>query len=467
VQQDGLIIAHPDKTIAMNYNPLADPAADKTLKASTGKMVKGEKGLTLFSDQGIDKWLVYAPIPGTTWSLAVLVPVVEMTGVTRDLAVIFGGVSFLILLVIIIFLLWFANRAVRPILILNEAAANIAAGDLRRNKITVNSRNELGQLSVSFEIMREKLQQIVQHVHGSAEQIADSSKALTANAEQSAQAANQVACSIADTAQGVERQVSAVDRAMLLVNETAEGAQQQAEKTNKAVNIANSAVRAANEGNLAVDTAISQMNSIRQTVDNSAQVVAELGEHSKEIGQIVETISGIAGQTNLLALNAAIEAARAGEQGSGFAVVAEEVRKLAEQSEAAAQKITFLINNIQGKTDNAVKAMSDGTQEVRRGSEVVNRAGKAFRDIDLHITEVASIAQEAAGSMVQLASNSQKVIEAMQGVDRESREIAGQTQTISAATEEQSASMEEIASSSKLLANSAKQLQKAVAKFKV
>ncbi|MCM0759498.1 methyl-accepting chemotaxis protein [Sporomusa sphaeroides DSM 2875] len=102
----------------------------------------------------------------------------------------------------------------------------------------------------------------------------------------------------------------------------------------------------AQEGNTAVDKAVSQMIHIEQTVNNSSQVVAKLGERSKEIGQIVDTISGIAGQTNLLALNAAIETARAGEQGKGFAVVAEEVRNLAEQSQTAAKQIAALINEI-------------------------------------------------------------------------------------------------------------------------
>lgn len=207
------------------------------------------------------------------------------------------------------------------------------------------------------------------------------------------------------------------------------------------------------------------MISIWKTVDNSAQVVAELGERSKEIEQIVEAISGIASQTNLLALNAAIEAARAGEQGRGFAVVAEEVRKLAEQSQEAAKQIAKLISDIQGKTGEAVTAMVNGTQEVRRGTEVVDQAGRAFKDINGHVQEVAGIAQGTADGLIRLTAESQQILEGILDVKRTSQEISGQTQTISAASEEQSASVEEIAHSSQHLANLADQLQIIVAKF--
>lgn len=120
------------------------------------------------------------------------------------------------------------------------------------------------------------------------------------------------------------------------------------------------------------------MNTIEKTVITSSDIIAKLGDQSKEIGRIIDAISGIAGQTNLLALNADIEAARAGEQGRGFTVVADEVRKLAEQSRKAAKKIANLINEIQIDTEKAVAAMSEGTREVKTGCEVVDTAGKSF-----------------------------------------------------------------------------------------
>lgn len=174
------------------------------------------------------------------------------------------------------------------------------------------------------------------------------------------------------------------------------------------------------------------MDSIESTVDHSAQVVANSGEKSQEIGQIVDTISAIADQTNLLALNPAIEAARAGEQGRGFAVVAEEVRHLAEQSQEAAKQIAELIRGIQTDTTKAVETMGKGTQEVKTGSQIVDEAGRSFK------------------SIVELIG-----------------QVSQQVQAISTATEEQAASMEEIAASSETLARMAEKLQAEVSKFKI
>ena len=224
---------------------------------------------------------------------------------------------------------------------------------------------------------------------------------------------------------------------------------------------------AAQEGSEAVSKAVSQMGTIEQTVTESAKVVAKLGERSKEIGQIVATISGIAGQTNLLALNAAIEAARAGEQGRGFAVVAEEVRKLAEQSETAAKQIAGLIGEIQQDTDSAVIAMDAGTKEVRIGAAVVDVAGKSFNDIFRAINDISGQMREISAAMEDLASGSQQIVTSVRDIDAISKEIAEESQTVSAATQEQSATTQEIASSSHALARMAEELSSAVSKFKV
>ena len=462
---DGTFIVHPNKDLVNKVNAMEDPKATPEAKATTEKMLKGEKGIASYQYDGDDRYLAYAPIVGTTWSIGVTVPAREALERLSSFTQITVVTIIAVLIISAFFIFLFSNRIAKPLLTLEVAAGRIAGGDLSVTQINVNSKDELGRLARSFEKMVINLRGLIQEISGSAEQVAASSQELTANAEQSAQAADQVAISITNTAQGVERQVNAVVSALGLVEKITDDAREGAGKTQDSMEIANRAVGAAEAGNIAVDTAIRQMTNIRQTVDNSAQVVTDLGERSKEIGQIVETISSIAGQTNLLALNAAIEAARAGEQGRGFAVVAEEVRKLAEQSQEAAKQIAVLIGDIQGKTNAAVVAMTEGMQEVKRGTEVVDQAGKAFVAIDGHVKEVASFANETANGLNQLADSSQLVLAGIREAEHISREISSQAQTISAATEEQSASMEEIASSSQHLAQLAEQLQTAVAKF--
>jgi len=467
VQSDGMFIMHPDKEMAMKYNPLKDDKAPPDLKAISQRLVKGEPGIGRYTFNGVEKILAFAPIPGTTWTLAVTVPTAEITGMVSSLTVISAVTIIIVLILAAFFITWFARRLAKPVQNLEAVANRIAGGDISEVKLGITSNDEIGRLGQSFVTMTANLRTLVRQILGATEQVAASSEELTANAEQSAQAANQVAIAITHTAQSTDQQLTAVASALDAVGKIAAGTQREAANTKQAVEITNRAVAAAASGNEAVETAIRQMNAIQTTVNNSAGVVSELGERSKEIGQIVETISNIAGQTNLLALNAAIEAARAGEHGRGFAVVAEEVRKLAEDSQDAATQIAALIGEIQVKTGTAVAAMTSGTAEVKKGTQTVDQAGTAFKNIMVQIKEVAAIAQKASDGLLQLAASSEQVLTVVKDVDAASRGIADQAQNISATTEEQSASMQEIAASSKALADLAEQLQTAVRQFKV
>ncbi len=362
---------------------------------------------------------------------------------------------------------FFGARAIaKPVQTLAEVARKVADGNLRQS-IEVKRTDEIGQLEQAFSDMTRDLRTMVHNIQDNAQRVAASSEELTASAEQSAQATNQVAASVTDVARGTEQQVSAVNEASAVIEQMSAGIQQVAASASLVAEVADKTATAAHTGGKSVETAINQMSHIDETVSNSALVVAKLGERSKEIGQIVGTISGIAGQTNLLALNAAIEAARAGEQGRGFAVVAEEVRKLAEQSQEAAKQIADLIGEIQGDTDKAVDAMGDGTREVKIGTEVVNTAGEAFKEIMTLVTQVSSQVKEITAAIQQMAGGSEQIVASSRAIEKISKENAGQTQTVSAATEEQSASMEEIAAASQGLAKMAQDLQDIISRFKV
>ena len=353
---------------------------------------------------------------------------------------------------------------------LNEmvlVCGELASGDFRDKPRTFVREDEIGQLSDALFKIQGSLRSLMKQVNVSVEQVAASSEELTASADQSAQASNQIAGSITDVAQGMEEQMAAADDTSAVMQQMSASVQQIAANANEVSEQSAMAADKANEGNISVDKAVKQMVYIEKTVSTSAEVVAKLGERSIEIGQIVDTISGIAGQTNLLALNAAIEAARAGEQGRGFAVVAEEVRKLAEQSQDAAKQIATLISEIQGDTNKAVVAMGEGTREVKLGTEIVNTSGLAFQEIAKLVTHVSSQIKEISSAIEQMAIGSQQIVSSVKRMDDLSKKASGEAQAVSAATEEQSASMEEIASSSQALAKLAMDLQGEVNKFQI
>lgn len=370
--------------------------------------------------------------------------------------------------VIAIFIGFFVSRKiVLPIKEITITANMLAKGDLTQKDIIVNSTDEIGTVANTFNLMKNQLQQLIRQIGTTTQQVAASSEELTASAEQSAQATQSVAQTVGYVAEGTERQTTAVGKTTTVVKEMLDSIQQVADNANTVSEAADKTTISAQRGRTVVDSARQQMMIIEDAVGDSAKDVGKLGERSKEIGQIVDTISGIAGQTNLLALNAAIEAARAGEQGRGFSVVAEEVRKLAEQSQDAAKQISTLIYEIQLETENAVLAMNKGASEVNSGTVAVESAGEVFEEIVSLVAKVSSQVREISAAIQQVASGSQHISDSVHDIDVICQATSGQAQTVSSATEEQAATMEEIANASHSLAEMAGELQNAVSRFKV
>lgn len=382
---------------------------------------------------------------------------------TNRIKVIVIIVAISIILLGILFGLFLSRNIVNPITKITEDMKN---GNLNFADL-VTTNDEVGTLTREFGNMVTKLRHMILSVQATAEQVASASEQLNASAEQSAQAANQVAGAITRVSTGAEEQLVSVDNTRTTVGRMNDGIQRITSQVSNVSDSSSRAVKAANDGRDTVDTACNQMNHIDKTVGDSSIAVMKLGERSQEIGQIINTISGIANQTNLLALNAAIEAARAGEQGKGFAVVAEEVRKLAEQSEQSAKQIATLIGEILAETSTAVNAMNEGTKEVKAGIEVVSSAGEAFKQITLLVNEVLGQVKEITATMQHLADGSQKIVSSVEQLESVSKGAVGQTQTVSASIEEQSASVQEIAASSQNLAKMAEQLKEIIQGFTV
>lgn len=361
----------------------------------------------------------------------------------------------------------FSRKLADPIIKMALSVKELAEGNLRIEKIDVSSKDEIGELASGFNTMADNLRELVKRVMGSSEQLSSASEQLSAGAEQLAKAASSVAASISEVATGTERQIMAVDEVSHVVKGVSQALNDVISDVKNVNSISEQTASTAQKESDGIDQTIIQMANIEKATNNAAELVNNLGLRSREIGQIVDTISGIAEQTNLLALNAAIEAARAGEQGKGFAVVADEVRKLAEQSQEAAKQIADLIRRIQSDTDQAVNAMREGADEVKVGTVSVNTAGKTFKEIAGLINEVSGKVSYAAQLLMENAKSNERIASAVLDVDEISREIAAQTQSVNAAVEEQTASSEEIASSSHVLMKSAEEMQSILSRFKI
>ena len=462
IDPKGLILASSQEGEAMTQ------AADNSLlREHFAEMVQKGKGYFLAKKDGEERVMAYTTVENTGWVMAISVPENVVFANMRTLKLTYGILTIIGIILVVFASLQFSNRITRTIVQLTQHAGELAKGNLRQEDLSIDSSDELGVLAKGFNTMSHNIRDLISRMATTAEQVAASSEELTAGAQQSAQAATNVATTVVDVANGMEDQLRSVDGAKKNVDAVFNDITQMTEKADHvADNSARTAV-AAQKGEELMGGAMKKMEGIEKSVLNSAEVVQKLGENSKQIGQIVETISGIADQTNLLALNAAIEAARAGEAGRGFSVVAEEVRKLAEQSQKATEEIKERIAVIQSDTEQAVAAMQSGTTEVQEGTTAIREVGEQFTDIMRMVNEIKSQMEEINASVKTVSDGTTNIVAAVDSIDEVSRTTSGHTQTISAAAEQQSASSEEIASASQALASLATELQNATNKFKV
>ncbi|KJR45570.1 Methyl-accepting chemotaxis protein [Desulfosporosinus sp. I2] len=374
----------------------------------------------------------------------------------------------LIELLIAAVLIWvIVSRSLRRLHNIVKAADQVAQGNMSIESLNSIEKDEFGQLSRSFNTMSLNLRNLVQRVYDSSEQVAESSRDMLKITEQSSEASTQIALSIEKVATGSESQVSTIAETANAIEQLSARTQQVAASSNDIALLTARTAQTTDKGQEAINKVIMQMDSINQKTGQVQQSVQKLAESSDQISEIINVITGITEQTNLLALNAAIEAARAGEQGRGFAVVADEVRKLAEQSKEAAQQIALLIQANGENIHEAVMAMDSEIKDVQAGIGIVDTAGKSFLEITELVLQVSNQLQEISATTQEMASGTEQLVSSIQDIDRISQVTAQQTQTVSAAIEEQTASLEQINISSNGLVAMVNDLQKNLSTFKL
>lgn len=464
IQNDGLALAFPDESLILKQNFLQTDS--ESFNSMVRKMVSGEKGVDRVIYNGVPQLVAYAPIDGTTWSFGVQEP--ESTAFAASNYLIrFIVIILLIATAVVLFISYMVgNSLVNPILELVKVADTIASGDLTVS-IETDYRGEIGRLADSLKTMLENFKNGIVAMSNVVAQTNSISSQVSTAAEQTSTAVQQVSTTVQGVAGGAQETAKNVTDASSAVDNISRMIEELAQNSAVVDKTSQETLRLTEEGQKVVDELRRGFNQTSEATNSIVNVMSELERAAGEIGRIVETITSISSQTNLLALNAAIEAARAGEAGRGFAVVADEVRKLAEESNKSAQQISQFIDEIRNQITRAAENTGNAVGIISKQVEIGSRVTETFDTIQESNNRIIEMIGGITSSISKLVDEGSKISTAVQGVAAIAEENAASAEEVSAAVEEITATIEEITANIQTLAGQARELEDIVRRFKV
>lgn len=363
---------------------------------------------------------------------------------------------------------YFTSRSItKPIKAVMNQMKEISDGNLLVEPLVVTTTDETGQLSESMNTMQRVLKEMIYNLSVASETLTANSEELTQSAFEVKSGSEQVATTMQELATGSETQANTASSLSIVMGNFTKKVQDTNKRGEQINKTSQHILEMTNQGTELMESSTQQMQKIDRIVHDTVEKMSTLDTQTKEISDLVSIIQTVADQTNLLALNAAIEAARAGEHGRGFAVVADEVRKLAEQVAVSIADITGFVNAIQSESKIVTDSLQTGYAEVEEGSAQIKTTGQTFNKISSSVTGMVKEIQQVTGNLERVAANAEIMggsIEEIAAVSEESAAGIGKT---SAATQQIGSSMEEVSGNSEHLASLAEDLTQMVNQFKI
>ncbi|HJV47338.1 MAG TPA: methyl-accepting chemotaxis protein [Bacillota bacterium] len=464
--QNGVLLAHPnyDDYVVKQVNVQTEPAVIAALQQ--------QEATTSFRDsQGISYVGSYTPImtyfPNVSWALVIQLPLSEIKAASHQVLIRDIQIGALLLLIASLLTYYISLKLVKPMDELVKVTSLVSQGDLTSRVNILTKFKEYQRLGHSVQDMVVKLRELIVNTQQNAKEVFGASEQLASGVQNIADGANQVATTMGELYSGNENQAQQVEKVANETEHLQSEIQAVSQKANDVNQLTNSLNQESRKSMERVAEASLQMDQIQEMARRSAEQVWSLHEKTKDIEKMTTLIMGISRQTNLLALNAAIEAARAGEHGKGFAVVADEVRKLAEQSNHASEEITLILSKIQRETTNTLESMNDSVQQAKLGTTTVRDILSSLEKINSSIGDIAHHTNEVAAVSDRMSEMTNQVSNAISNLAALSEQTAAATQEVTASVHTQSTVVVTLSESAEDLAKLAHSLDQAVIQFKI